>query len=184
MQGNHDRHVKGANLIDLVRYVKNYGKMHELPAMPASAQNLLTEHIRGTEWYALEGFLELMKVVDKIVIKGDEVRAREIGAAGGVILRGLQNAYAVRGEPLTSVVAMRHAWRAHYDFAVLTAEMPDDKRVVFKLSGYPDVPMVHGVFIASWALAAARVAGGTNAVLEIVERPWRGDPDLVYQVIV
>jgi hypothetical protein len=184
MQRSSGRHAKGANLIDLVRYIKNYGKTHELPAMPTNAQSLLTEHIRGTEWYDLEGFQELMNVADKIVIKGDEARAREIGAAGGVTLRGLHNAYAVQGDPLSSVIAMRHAWRAHYDFGVLTAEIPDGKSVLFKLTGYPDVSMVHGVFIASWALAAARFAGSTNATLAVVERPWRGEPALVYQVII
>ena len=183
VQQSSGRHAKGANLIDLVRYLKNHGKAHELPAMSANARGLLAERIRGSEWYDLEAFKELMWVADKIVIKGDEARAREMGAAGGVTLRGLHNAYGVQGDPVNSVIAMRHAWRAHYDFATLTAEIPDDKRVVFKLSGYPDVPMVHGVFIASWALAAARFAGSTNAVLEIVERPWRGEPDLVYQVV-
>ena len=123
----------------------------------------------------------MLRVIDVLVVKGKEDRAVEMGATGGAGLRGVHKAYAVEGDPRSSVFSMRLAWRAHYDFGNLIAEITD-KSVKFKLEGYGDIPMVHAMMTAGWGLGAARAAGSVNAVLEIGARPWKGEPTFVYEI--
>ena len=79
-------------------------------------------------------------------------------------------------------MAMRHGWPAHYDFGLLTAAEVGERDVHFRLTGYPDVPMIHALGIAGWALGAARAAGSKRASVDILERPWRGEDVLAYVV--
>lgn len=176
------RHIVGNTLLDLVKYLKNYEKTRGPLAMRDDARALLAGRLMLSEWYPLSTFHELLRVLDRIVVHGDELRALAIGAAGGSAMRGLHKTYVVPGDAKGGVLAMRHGWRAHYDFGVLTAD-PLDAGVHFALSGYPDMPMIHGLMTAGWGLAAARAAGSTSAVAEIVDRPWVGGDKLTYKIL-
>jgi hypothetical protein len=76
---------------------------------------------------------------------------------------------------------MRLAWRAHYDFGRLTAELSDD-RIRFKVEEYDDIPMVHALMTVGWGIGAARSAGAKGAALEIIARPWQGGAGLEYDI--
>jgi hypothetical protein len=176
------RHVKGVALIELVKLLKQVAKRPGAAALPPKAQALLAGRVLISDWYALENFHELLRLADRLVLKSDEARTIEMGAAGGAAMRSQLKAYAIPGDTQSSVLAMRHAWRAHYDFGVIGVETPSARSVLFRLSDYPDIPKIHGLMTAGWALSAARSAGSTNASLEFHERPWQGAPELVYTV--
>jgi hypothetical protein len=177
-----ERQIAGNALIDLIKFIKNYEK--EVRALPlgAEARGLVAERVVVAQWYSLAAFHDILGALDRAVLRGNEQRTLEMGAAGGAAMRGLQHAYVVEREPLNSVLAMRHAWRAHYNFGALSAEATGDATVTFTVTGYPDMPMSHGLLTAGWGLAAARVAGSPAARVEVLERPWQGAKQYVYKV--
>jgi hypothetical protein len=176
------RRVIGANLVDLVKIVVNLEKSHGPLGLSTASQAAIKARVNLNHWYDLAFFSELLGILDRIVIKGSEQRALEIGAAGGSSMRGIQKAYVVPGDPKSSVVAMRHAWRAHFDFGRLTFEVPDDHTVRFKIEQYPDMTMTHALLTAGWGVAAARAAGAQDASATVLARPWRGEGDFTYTI--
>lgn len=183
MRADSARHVKGAILVDLIKFLKNYEKSgRQLPTFTVNVQKVLAERVLGSAWYPLAVFQELLQVMDGLVLRGDERRTMEMGVAGGAALRGVTKTYGIEGDPRSSVLAMRHAWRAHYDFGLLTAEALDANTVVFELQKYPDLSLVHGLLTAGWGVAAARTAGAVHAALEVKERPWMGAASFIYKI--
>lgn len=169
-----ERHVKGGALIDLVKFLKNYEKTRALPALSAPTRGLFTTRLMASRWYPLGCLHELLATLDPLVLRNDETRTLEMGAAGGSTLRGVFKAYVVEGDALSSVLAMRHSWRSQCDFGVLSVSAVDDKTVLFQIDDYPDMPMVHGLMTAGWGLGAARAAGAHGARCVVLDRPWDG----------
>lgn len=179
MRSASGRHVIGVVTIDLVKFLKTHERTVGKPlALDSHTRALLDRRVSPTEWIALESFLALLSALDEIALHGDEQRALDMGAAGGTVMRGLHKTYAVAGDPKSSVVAMRHAWRAHYDFGRLSCEPLSDRAVQFTVDSYPDMPMVHGMMTVGWGLAAARAGGSPTATATVVERPWTGSQRL------
>jgi hypothetical protein len=176
------RKVIGANLVDLVKLVVNLEKSHGPLGLSAASQAAIKARVNLNVWYDLALFFDLLRVLDLVVIKGSEQRALDIGAAGGSSMRGIQKAYVVEGDPTSSVAAMRHAWRAHFDFGRLHFEVPNDHSVRFKVEQYLDIPMTHALMTAGWGVAAARAAGARNASATVLTRPWRDEGDLIYTI--
>jgi hypothetical protein len=176
------RHVIGVVVVDLLKFMKNLEREARVP-LPFSAptRGLLDRRVLSTEWLLLESFHELLAKLDEVVLRGEEQRALQMGAAGGAAMRGLQKAYGVPGDPKNSVFAMRHAWRAHYDFGRLICNTTSDA-VEFIVEQYPDMPMPHGMMTAGWAIAAARAGGASGATVTIHERPWQGASRLRFSV--
>lgn len=177
------RHAIGAVVIDIVKFIKNYEKRTgKTLAFSDPTQACLRRRVSQSEWVPIQSFHELLSAVGRIAVRGDERRALEMGAAGGAAMRGVQKAYGVVGDPRASIIAMRHAWRAHYDFGRLTCESRADGAVLFAVEDYPDMPMVHGLMTAGWGIAAARAAGASHVDVTILERPWDGAPRLSYNI--
>ena len=168
--------------MDLVKFLKNFGKRRALPNLTPAAKELLAVQIAPSTPYPLELLQELLRVMDELIVKGDENAAMELGAVGGSTFQGVLKTYVTPGEPMASVLAMRHGWRAHYNFGRLTAEEVSQGQVRFRLEGYPDAPMVFALMMAGWAVGAARAAGSKAPKLNVLERPWRGAAHFVYLV--
>lgn len=177
------RHVIGVVVADLVRFLINHERATgtTLPLSP-EARELLSRRVRLAEWITLASFHELLRWLDQIAIQDDEARALTLGAQGGALMRGLQKAYGVSGDPKSSIVAMRHAWRAHYDFGRLTYDAERPGAVEFSIDEYTDMPMTHGLLTAGWGVAAARAGGATDVKVTVIERPWRGAPRFRYVI--
>lgn len=169
-------------MIDLVKFLKNFGKRRALPSLSPAVRELLALQIAPSTPYPLELLQELLRVMDELVVKGDENAAMEMGAVGGSTFQGVLKTYVTPGDPTASVLAMRHGWRAHYNFGRLSAEEVSRGEVLFRLEGYPDAPMVFALMMAGWAIGAARAAGSKTPKLNVLERPWRGDAHFVYRV--
>jgi hypothetical protein len=109
-------------------------------------------------------------------------KALQVGIANSITaLQGPYKAYIHDGDPAGSVLAMRHIWRAFFDFGELKASLDGERAVRFALSGYLDVTPVHAAMITAWPVSAAQLAGSANAAVRIVEAPWKGAQMLVYR---
>jgi hypothetical protein len=183
MRSGSQRHVVGAVVVDLIKFLKNLERSSGVPfVFNTHTRALLARRVLGTEWLALESFAELLAGLNEVVIRGEEQRALEIGSVGGAAMRGLQKAYGVQGDPKSSVIAMRHAWRAYYDFGRLTCDATSDSTVEFSVEDYVDMSMAHGMITAGWSVAAARAAGSRSVGVTVLDRPWKGAPKFRFVV--
>jgi len=179
------RNVKGIIQVDLIKFLRVYQRSTPLPRLSPAAEELLQTRVIVSAWYPLAPFLELIMVTDRVLLKGNEEAAVELGAGGGTnLLRTSYRAYIREGDAAESVMGVRHLWGTHYDFGAIHAELEADRRsVVYTVTGYEDVVAPHGLMTAGWAIAAARIAGAPAARIELLERPWAGDEHLRYRVI-
>jgi hypothetical protein len=176
------RHAKGTNLIELIKALKVHQRARPIEGLSPAAQELLETRILVSDWYPHEPFLELLKVLYERLLGRSQERALQVGIAGSTVaLQTTYRAYIHKGDPAGSVLAMRHIWRAFFDFGELKANLEPDGSVQFVLTGYLDVPPVHAALFTAWTVAAARLAGSDKARVEIVEAPWNGADRLVYR---
>jgi hypothetical protein len=176
------RLVKGTNLVDLIKLLRSVRKVRKLEGLSAGAEQLLADRILPTAWYTHQSFIELLDFTFRELLHASEKAACEMGATGGrAELQRSMRALVDRQDPLGSVLAMRHAWQASFNFGVLRAAV-EDRSVVFRLSGYRDVGTAHAHMIAGFGLAAAQVSGAPHANAAVLEAPWRGASELVYRI--
>ncbi|HEX6244178.1 MAG TPA: hypothetical protein VFZ61_24850 [Polyangiales bacterium] len=176
------RLVKGTNLVDLIKLLRGVRKVRKLDGLSGAADQLLADRILPTAWYAHETFVELLDFTFRALLNGSEKAACEMGATGGrAELSRSMRALVDRQDPLGSVLAMRHAWQASFNFGMLRAGV-EERSVVFRLSGYRDVGTAHAHMIAGFGLAAAQLSGAPQATAEVLEAPWRGATELVYRI--
>ena len=176
------RLVKGTNLVDLIKLLRSVRKVRKLDGLSTSAEQLLQDRILPTAWYAHESFIELLEFTFRELLGSSEKAACEMGATGGrAELQRTMRALVDRKDPLGSVLAMRHAWQASFNFGTLRAAV-EDRSVLFRLAGYRDVGPAHAQMIAGFGLAAAQVSGAPASTATVLEAPWRGAAELVYRI--
>ncbi len=186
IDGNELRRAKGTNLVQLVAVLKK--TRHKVPLGPLTlaAEKLLEEdRILENAWYPHAPFLELLDAMWRIVLQRNEEHALQAGIVGGkYALETAHGTFVMPGDPIGSAYAMRHSWRAYFNFAELKAEIDTPNTVTLTLSGYPDVSPVHANMILGWAIAAAHMGGAPKATGELLERPWKSGAVLRYRVTV
>lgn len=179
------RKAKGVNLVQLVAVLKKTRHKVPLGLLSPSAEQLLEEHILETTWYPHAPFLELLDAMWRIVLQRNEDHALQAGIVGGkYALQTAHGNFVMPGDPVGSAYAMRHSWRAYFNFAELKAEIDTPQTVTLTLSGYADVPPVHAGMILGWAVAAAQMGGAPKATGELLDRPWQSGSKLRYRVTV
>jgi hypothetical protein len=177
------RRIKGVNLIGLVKLINALRKKRPVPGISPAGEALLAEHVLISDWYAFEPFIELVGVVYREILARSESGARQMGVVGGqAALSGFHKQFIKVGDPMASLIAMRHTWRTYFDFGELTTEPDGPRAVRFVVSGYPDMPASHGQLIVGWHTSAAIVAGASGAKSEIVDCPWHGGLHLEHRV--
>jgi hypothetical protein len=177
------RHVKGVNLVDLVKVLKAHGRSHSLDGLGDGARELLDQRILPTEWYPLEAHLELLDFTFDRLLGRSEIKAAQMGQLGArAVLTTFHRAFIRKGQPLQSALGMRHLWAAYFDFGTLDAEAVGDRAVRFVIDEYPDIPAVHGVMVAAWHTTAPELAGAQGVTCEWRERAWKGSTKTVYVV--
>jgi hypothetical protein len=179
------RRAKGVNLIGIVKLVKGMRKRRPLRpgALSRTAEAFLDEHVLVSDWYSFDLYVELLQLVFREMLESSEAAALEMGIMGGrSAFSGHHKQFVAPGNPIETLIALRHTWRVYYDFGTLSAvaEGPRSARLV--LDGYPDMLACHGNMIVGWHVAAAREAGAESARSEIVKAPWRADERLIHRV--
>ncbi len=179
------RKAKGTNLTQLVAALRKRQRTHSLGVLSPSAEQLLEERILEHVWYPHAPFVELLRVMYRDLLGSSEANALAVGISGGKIaLQTWHTAYVMEGDPIGSVLAMRHSWRTYFNFGELKAEQDTPQSVTLTLTGYADVTAVHASMIAGWAVAAGQLGGSPAATGEIIDKPWIAGNKLRYRVTV
>jgi len=125
----------------------------------------------------------MMDIVFRELLGNDEQAAVQMGLNGGLtILKTVHRAYVSEGDPLGSVLTMRHVWPSYFNFGAISGELSGERGVLFTVTDYPDVSLVHALMMIGWAIAAAQLGGARDASYQLLERPWEGDSQLKYIV--
>jgi hypothetical protein len=172
------------SFLELVKLLKNHRRQHPFEGLSAEAEALFSEHLVATAWYPFEPVAELIRLSHRELLKGSEKAALKMGIAGGMhALTSYHKTFVKPGDPLASLLAMRHTWRLYFDFGSLSAVKSGERAVEFVLEGYPDVSPAHGLMIVGWHRAASLVAGAPKTAGEIVLSPWKhASAKLVHRV--
>ena len=178
------RRVKGVNLVGLVKTFKVYRRDHALPELSPETLALFDERILVSSWYPLSQLRELLDLAYSLLLKEKPENALAMGLTGGrEIWTSAHRGVVAERDLLSALRAMGPAWGTYFNFGWLEVDELDAKTVRFTVRGYPDVPVVHGMTIAGWHLAAAQVAGAPKATAEVLVRPWEGgEADQVHVV--
>jgi hypothetical protein len=177
------RHVKGINIVGLVRALKVYRREHPLPPLSDDARALFEDRILESSWYPLEPQRELLATMYRVMCDEDPDKALLMGVIGGQqAWSGTHRGVLGSRGPMQALKSMGPAWATYFDFGSLDVEPIGEAAARFTVRGYADVPVYHGMTIAGWHLAAAQVAGSEEASVEVVERPWEGAPRQVHIV--
>lgn len=176
------RRVKGTSILQLVKVLRDARQKRPLRMSPA-ASSFLEQRILPNGWYPVAMMVELLGVLFEQLQRSDERVALQGGIdAARQALSGPYSGFVSAADPSACVMSLRHLWRASYDFGQLEAHGESARSVVFTLSGFPDITLVHAILVMAWAVAAAQVKGGQDARGEIIERPWQGARVLRYRV--
>lgn len=179
-----ERKAKGINLVELVKFIRSLRKKRTFRTpLSGQAEALLSMQVLPISWYSHAAFLELVELVYREVLERDEEKTYAMGIAGGrIALTGPHRAFIDPNSVARSVLAMRHVWRACFNFGELNAQLEDEQTVLFRLTGYEDVTPAHAFMTAGWGAAAAFVAGASSARAQVLDKPWKGAKDLTYRV--
>jgi hypothetical protein len=178
-----DRHAKGVNLVDLIKIIKNYRKQNPFTKMSPATEALFSEYITPNKWYPVDVLHELLEFTFKNILGSRLDKALEMGITGGrVALEGFHKVYVTKGDPTATLKAMRHGWRAYFDFGELDVTTEGDHTAYFTLKDYPDIPPFHAMMVIGWDMVSAQLAGSNKVTHEILESPWRGGTSLRYRI--
>lgn len=177
------RHVKGVTLEQLVKAVKGLQRRKPQLRLTPRTEVLLQERILVSKWYPLQFNWELSAFLYREMLGSKPDNALMAGVAGGTeAWSGPHRIFVAERGPLDALRAMGPAWRSYFDFGSLVVEAIDAGTVRFTIEGYPDIPVYHGMLIAGWHLAAARLSGSPDATAEVEQRPWEGAQKQVHVV--
>ena len=177
------RHAKGVNFTELVKVLRVRRRTQPLVGLSAEGEAMLSVRVLASEWYSHEALLDLLRYAYRELLGRSDEAAHQMGIVGGhAVLQGAHRAFISPGNPAASVTNMGVIWKAYFDFGELTNEADGDHACTFRLTGYDDMPSVHGMMIAGWAVAAAQIGGAPSARCEFLEKPWRGAPRFQYRV--
>ena len=88
------------------------------------------------------------------------MRITRAGVSGGlVVLKEFHKVFVKEGDPISTLIAMRHSWHTDFDFGDHQTTRLDDHTVLFTVTDYPDMNAAHGHMIIGWDIAAAKLAG-------------------------
>jgi len=178
-----ERQAKGLNLVDFVKSLRVYRRNHSLVGLSPDVEALLDERILINKWYPYEAYIEVMYLFYRHFLSNNPEHALKAGIVGGLnSLQGIHRGFVTEGDPATSLYAMRHVWKTMFNFGDLVAKVVGDRSVRFILSDYPDIPEAHAMLLIGWDIAAAQLAGARDVNCTLEQRPWQGDPELVYLI--
>jgi hypothetical protein len=179
------RHAKGILLIGIVKPLRFLRRQRPLKGLSPVTEAFLEERVLPHQWYEFDIFKELLNVLFREVLSSNDEYALRSGIEGGKMsLTTIHQAFVKDGDPMGSLLSMRHIWRTYFDFGTHKAEKISDRSVRFTLADFPDMLAVHGMMTIGWDIAAAQVAGAKDVKHEILEAPWRGNPRLTYLISV
>jgi predicted hydrocarbon binding protein len=139
------KHVKGIHLANIFKFVKwKRGILGTQRFMDAwhsekGRMKIDPDTFIEKEWYDYELYLELLRVADKTVGTGDLSKIYEIGYWN---IRNLGHlSYLARSPDIEEFLKGAHEnWHTVYDFGSVDIVTNEDRRIVIRYSGLPEVP--------------------------------------------
>ncbi|MBN1656674.1 MAG: hypothetical protein JXA30_23075 [Deltaproteobacteria bacterium] len=176
-----ERRAKGINIIDLVKVLKIYRRTHKNAVFSKDVEALFKERILPNKWYSYRIFLELINFAYKNLLASKEDNAVQLGMAGGlVVLKEYHGVFIEEGDPIATLLSLRHSWRSYFNFGFHEAKSDDDHSVEMTVGDYPDVGPCHAHMIIGWDMGGAKLAGASDIRYELLTRPWEGAGQLTY----
>jgi serine/threonine-protein kinase len=178
----HARHVKGVNLIDLVKLLRIARRDGSLPELGPEDRALVDERILVSSWYPLETFWRALELAYEHVLKGSDADAILLGKRGAEsVVGGVHSAYVSNTKDIDGLLRrFERGWSLYFDFGSSHASFESGVvRIVIR--GYPDVPRVHGLTTLGWYSAALGLSGIQIKSEKIVGEPWARDEALAYE---
>ena len=178
-----ERLVKGSNVMDVVRLLKNHEKQHELADLGEYERQLLTRRIAATTWYSLQVFDSLLQCAHRYVYDGSEAAGQRMGRRFAQrLLEGDESTVVAPTDVLGTLRLMVPRWHDHFNFGEMVITPQGEHGARIQLMGYPDMSACHGQCIVGWALEAIEKAGADGARARIEERPWMHNSVLTFSV--
>ena len=149
-----ERHVKGVHLVNVFKFVKwkrgILGVKRFLEEWHGqSGRQKITEHIFiEKEWYDQDLYLEMLRVADTTVGKGDLSKIYEIGY-WNIKNLGHLSYVAMAPEIHEFMNSAMKNWHAVYDFGGVKAVVDEEKKLVLRYSGFPEAPEKCQYFLGS-----------------------------------
>lgn len=179
-----ERLVKGSNVLDVVRLLKNHEKEHELPELGEREQTALRRRITPTTWYSLQTFDALLQCAHRYVFDGSEAAGQQMGRKFAErLITGDAEGVVRSGQVVETLQLMVPRWHEHFNFGAIKVSAHGAHGARIQLSGYPDMSACHGHCIVGWSMEAAERAGARNARPKIEERPWMHNSVLTYSLL-
>ncbi len=149
-----ERHVKGVHLVNVFKFVKwkrgilGVKRFLEEWHGQAGHQKITEQAFIEKEWYDYELYLELLKVADKSVGKGDLSKIYEVGYWNIKNLGHLS--YVAMAPDIHEFMssAMKN-WHSVYDFGSVKAIVDEEKKLVIRYLGFPKAPEKCQYFLGS-----------------------------------
>ncbi|MFW5926375.1 MAG: hypothetical protein ACOCV4_09440 [Myxococcota bacterium] len=168
------RHTKGVNVIDLVKTLRGLHKAGQIQDLGPVEQKYLQERVLVSSWYPMSDFLSIIRCVHQAMGGTDQV-AEQMGEYGAQsALEGVHKAFLRHGDPEGTVRLLERNWPIYFDFGELHVENFGG-RVELSISGYADMPRVHGMLLVGWVRKAVELSGGRSDGVRLDQAPWQGD---------
>jgi hypothetical protein len=181
MSASGGRHTKGVNLIDLVKTFRALHKAGQITNLPPDETRFLQERILVSSRYPLEDFLRIAHRVHTAMGGTVEVAETMGGVGAQSVLQGVHRIFLREGDPAGTVRAIQQIWANHFDFGEIQIE-EDGHCFRVRMTGYPDMPPIHGHIVVGWVRKAVELAGGDPKSVSLERAPWREGGDFVIRV--
>jgi hypothetical protein len=163
-------------MILLVKMLRTARKAGRLEQLDDDVAKLLEERVIITAWYPFEDFLKLLTVAHQRLGDGSDEAACKMGdMAASEMLLGVHKSFLSAGDPARTLTALERVWGRYFDFGTLTVHAETSGARVI-ISGYEDMPRVHGNLLIGWARTAVSLSGAELNVPVMRQAPWEGDP--------
>ena len=172
------RHVKGVHLVNVLKFVKwkrgilGIQRFMEAWESGPGRAKITEQTFIEKEWYDYELYLELLRVADSTVGKGDLSKIYEIGYWNIKNLGHLS--YLARVPDIREF--MKNAqinWRQVYDFGAVEIVEDTDNKIVIQYTGFPNAPEKCQYFKGS--LTGMMEICGLKGTVEITKCNTKGD---------
>ncbi len=173
---------KGTNIIELVKMAKVGRKTGQITDLPDRIESFLSQRVLLSEWYPLEDFWELLRVVHEQLLAGDDTAAIRLGEMGAHVAHdGIYKAFIKPGDAGRTLEALDRIWPRLFNFGELRAELQGANGIRYTFTGYGDMPRLHGLVLLGWVRATIAIAGATHKESSIIVAPWESGDDCVIE---
>ncbi len=172
--------VKGIAILGLIKFIKKNMK-DDLPkiiaSLPPETRKYVGEHILLTEWYPYTLYTDLLKMMDRVVGRGDLSYCIEQGKLSAQ--HDLSTVYRIFLNFISPNMIINKAMSigySCYDVGKVEASMLPDHGIVVTIKEFPDIDIAHVKNAQGWLEQFLVMCKFQNVKSGIEKCPCYGDP--------